>query len=93
MNKSELVAAVAEKAGLTKSYILERLRNSAKKGTTMTINEYRRNHRRCSTCTRAEKSMFGYTCKAKNQYIGTVLSCSGKNGKYCKLYEPVLVEE
>lgn len=54
----------------------------------MTVNEYRKKHRRCRTCKHAYSYFSGWVCKAKNKrgYYSLVES-EGLKGMFCRVYE------
>lgn len=55
----------------------------------MTVEEYRKKHKRCKTCMYAYEP-FGLNaiCKAKNKTLGSLLIYCGLKGMFCKLYKP-----
>ncbi len=53
----------------------------------VTVNEYRKKHKRCKTCEFASQSNWGWYCLAKGtRYDGSV-SEAGLGGFFCKLYK------
>lgn len=52
----------------------------------ITIEEYRKKHKRCKTCIFAEKNNIGWTCRAKGQRYE--YWPEGIKGCFCKLYQP-----
>lgn len=57
---------------------------------TMTINEYRRKHKRCRTCKHVGCQPFGSFdhCMAKGFQFTEPVSMTVLRGCFCKLYEP-----
>ena len=55
----------------------------------MTVEQYRKKHKRCRTCIYAYEPMGLYArCKAKNTVLGACLEYCGFRGMFCKLYQP-----
>ena len=55
----------------------------------MTIEEYRKKHKRCKTCEWAGQSNVTWRCIAKGTvYVGRVGE-TGLKGCFCKLYQPM----
>lgn len=59
----------------------------------MTINEYRKNHKRCRTCEYAYYNNTSWYCRAKMKRYHGVLSYSNMQGCFCKLYKPTKEKE
>ena len=54
----------------------------------MTVDEYRKKHKRCKTCVYAEiKFSYCWRCKAKCKSFDSDLERTILKGKFCKLYK------
>ena len=53
---------------------------------TMTVDEYRKKHKRCKTCMYAIQNNYGWYCSAKGDSYEEKLGWSGLKGCFCKLY-------
>lgn len=53
----------------------------------MTVNEYRKKHKRCRTCAHAFPSNAGWYCKAKNTRSIHSLEYEELKGMFCRVYE------
>ena len=55
----------------------------------MTVEEYRKKHKRCKTCIYAYDTpgLFAI-CKAKNITLADSLKYCGLRGMFCKVYQP-----
>ena len=57
----------------------------------MTVNEYRKKHKRCRTCKYANigsRNFLHDYCEAKNIQFEEPISSTFLRGCFCKLYEP-----
>ena len=55
----------------------------------MTVEEYRKKHKRCRTCIYAYEPMGLYArCKAKNIILNCALKYTKVRGMFCKVYQP-----
>lgn len=54
----------------------------------MTVNEYRKKHKRCSTCKHYRDSYCDGECKAKCISFITPVDWIFPRGCFCKIYEP-----
>lgn len=56
----------------------------------MTVNEYRKKHKRCRTCKHVSRKMFEEhdLCEAKGFRFDYSVSTYSLRGCFCKLYEP-----
>lgn len=53
----------------------------------MTVNEYRKKHKRCRTCVHAFSGNVSWYCKAKNARSIRSLEYEGVKGMFCRLYK------
>ena len=55
----------------------------------MTVDEYRKKHRRCTTCVHSEERYACWYCQAKKRrHFGSVFDTRIK-GMFCQMYEPI----
>lgn len=54
----------------------------------MTVNEYRKKHKRCRTCKYLQEGFGIDSCKAKGYRFSGHMKDSMLRGCFCKLYEP-----
>lgn len=55
----------------------------------VTVEEYRKKHKRCRTCIYAYEPVgLNARCKAKNKTLGSSLVYCGLKGMFCKIYKP-----
>ena len=60
----------------------------------MTVEEYRKKHKRCRTCIYAYEPIgLRARCKAKNTIIGDALIYQKFRGMFCKVYQPKEVDK
>ena len=53
----------------------------------MTVDEYRKKHKRCKTCKYATEKIHGWVCVAKGTYVDGNVGDYYFRGCFCKLYE------
>ena len=54
----------------------------------MTVDEYRKKHKRCKTCIYAEKKGAGWRCEAKGSRHDWSPGDYALKGCFCRLYKP-----
>ena len=55
----------------------------------MTVSEYRKKHKRCTTCVYSEDRCVGWFCKAKQKKYFDGLYYTRIKGMFCRLYKPM----
>ena len=55
----------------------------------MTVDEYRKTHKRCTTCVYSEEHTCGWFCKAKQKKYSDSLFYTRLKGMFCKMYVPM----
>lgn len=58
----------------------------------MTVNEYRKKHKRCRTCKHL-KHLFCWYCSAKEKTFSGNPKSSSVKGMFCRVYEPKELEQ
>ena len=54
----------------------------------MTVDEYRKKHKRCKTCQHAHKQVSGWICEAKGSWYEWSPGAYTLKGCFCQLYKP-----
>ena len=55
----------------------------------MTVEEYRKKHRRCTTCVYSDERCVDWFCKAKQKKYPGSLFYTRFKGVFCKMYVPM----
>lgn len=55
----------------------------------MTVDEYRKKHKRCTTCVYSEERTCDWFCKAKRKKYSGSLFYTRFKGMFCRMYEPM----